>query len=85
MDSEKDTASLIGLLLVYRSFNPEVKVPVNVRLGEMFVFRVRSISRVETVQICSTHLSKLAPKPSTQNRLDTYQITKRKPWSVPEQ
>lgn len=39
VDSEKDTASLIGLLLVYRSFNPEVKVPVNVRLGEMFVFR----------------------------------------------
>lgn len=65
MDSEKDTASLIGLLLVYRSFNPEVKVPVNVRLGEMFVFRVRSRSRFERVQICSTFLSKLASKSAT--------------------
>lgn len=36
--AEKDNRQLIGLLMVYHSFNDEIEVPVNIRLEDMFVF-----------------------------------------------
>ncbi|KAI8059756.1 Mis6-domain-containing protein [Thamnidium elegans] len=38
VDQEKENRSLIGLLMVYNSFDKSVEVPVNVRLRDMFVF-----------------------------------------------
>jgi hypothetical protein len=47
IENEKDNASLIGLLMVYKRYNPEIRVPENVRLSRMFVFQVKYIYKAE--------------------------------------
>lgn len=40
IQQEKDNYSLIGLLMVYRTFDSSIHIPVNVRLKDMFAFEV---------------------------------------------
>jgi hypothetical protein len=40
IESEQDNKELIGLLMVYQTYNLDISVPVNVRLKNAFVFEV---------------------------------------------
>jgi len=40
IDSERDNAELIGLLLVYQTYDFTIRVPHNARLVNAFVFKV---------------------------------------------
>ena len=44
IDSEKDNASLIALLMSYQTFDPTIVVPHNARLADMLVFTVSELS-----------------------------------------
>ncbi|KAI7869101.1 Mis6-domain-containing protein [Mucor mucedo] len=89
IEQEKDNASLIGLLAVYRTFDHSVQVPVNVRLRSMFAFEHPDPSfRVKMRNIWAywgdeSHVGGIG-KPSIRIRLENDNVKKKKKTTATE-
>ncbi|KAG2192050.1 hypothetical protein INT47_012299, partial [Mucor saturninus] len=89
IEQEKDNASLIGLLAVYRTFDHSVQVPVNVRLRSMFAFEHPDPSfRVKMRNIWAywgdeSHVGGIG-KPAIRIRLENDNVKKKKKTTATE-
>lgn len=69
IESERDNAELIGLLLVYQTYDFTIIVPHNVRLVNAFVFKVKSSYWTNQLELWILTLFKKTPHPEMKHQL----------------